>query len=71
MPHLHLRWASIRRIKEMRPNSVARWELRLGNYRVLYDVDESRRCVTVHVIGEKDGNRLIVQGKEYTAHEDS
>lgn len=54
----------------MRPNPVAEWELRLGDYRVLYDVDESSRRVTIQVIGEKRGNQLIVQGQECTAHED-
>jgi mRNA-degrading endonuclease RelE of RelBE toxin-antitoxin system len=58
-----------RRIKEMRPNPVAGWELRLADYRVLYDVDDQRRVVQVQVIGEKVGNRLIVQGEEYSAHE--
>ena len=58
-----------RRIKRMRPNPIAAWELRLGDYRVLYDVNEPERVVTVQVIGEKVGNRLIVQGEEYTAHE--
>jgi mRNA-degrading endonuclease RelE of RelBE toxin-antitoxin system len=58
-----------RRIKEMRPNPVAGWELRLGDYRVLYDVDDQRRVVQVQVIGEKIGNRFIVRGEEYSAHE--
>jgi mRNA-degrading endonuclease RelE of RelBE toxin-antitoxin system len=58
-----------RRIKSLRTNSVAEWELRLGDYRVLYNVNDQERTVTVQVIGEKVGNRLIVQGQEYTAHE--
>ena len=58
-----------RRIKKMRPNPVAGWELRLGDFRVLYDVDDQRRVVQVQVIGEKVGNRLIVQGEEYSGHE--
>jgi hypothetical protein len=41
-----------RRIKEMRPNPVAGWELRLADYRFLYDVDDQRRLVQVQVIGE-------------------
>jgi mRNA-degrading endonuclease RelE of RelBE toxin-antitoxin system len=53
----------------MQPNAVAGWELRLGDYRILYDVDDAARVVTVQVIGEKRGNRLIVQGKEFTEHE--
>jgi mRNA-degrading endonuclease RelE of RelBE toxin-antitoxin system len=58
-----------RRIKEMRPNPIAGWELRLGDYRVLYDVDQEERVVSVQVVGEKVGNRLIVRGEEYTDHE--
>jgi mRNA-degrading endonuclease RelE of RelBE toxin-antitoxin system len=45
-----------RRVTPMRPNPVAAWELRLGDFRVLYDVDEESRVVTIQVIGEKRGN---------------
>ena len=58
-----------RKIKSLRPNPVAGWELRLGDFRVLYDVAEEQRVVTVQVVGEKRGNRLIVQGQEFAAHE--
>nr|AUN37388.1 hypothetical protein [uncultured bacterium] len=58
-----------RRIKTLRPNPVAAWELRLGDYRVLYDVDEKERTVSVQVVGEKSGNCLLVQGREYKCHE--
>jgi mRNA-degrading endonuclease RelE of RelBE toxin-antitoxin system len=69
---LHLRYQpsqGTRRTKALRPNPVASWELRLGDYRVLYDVDEPNRTVSVLVVGEKIGNRLYVQGREYTGHE--
>jgi mRNA-degrading endonuclease RelE of RelBE toxin-antitoxin system len=69
---LHLRHQPMqgtRRIVPLRPNPVATWELRLGDYRVLYDVDEASRMVTVLVVGEKRGNRLVVQGREFTSHE--
>jgi len=69
---VHLRYQptqGTRRLKALRPNPVAGWELRLGNYRVLYDVDEAKRVVTIHVVGEKEGNRFLVQGKEYKGHE--
>jgi mRNA-degrading endonuclease RelE of RelBE toxin-antitoxin system len=58
-----------RQLKALRPNPVAGWELRLGDYRVLYDVDEVERVVTVQVVGEKQGNRLLVQGEEFTEHD--
>jgi mRNA-degrading endonuclease RelE of RelBE toxin-antitoxin system len=69
---VHLRYqptVGTRKIIAMQPNPVAGWELRLGDYRILYDVDETARLVTVQVIGEKRGNRLIVQGKEFSEHE--
>jgi mRNA-degrading endonuclease RelE of RelBE toxin-antitoxin system len=69
---LHLRHQPMeetRRIKQLRLNPVASWELRLGDYRVLYDVAEEGRVVNVLVVGEKRGNRLYVSGQEYTAHE--
>jgi mRNA-degrading endonuclease RelE of RelBE toxin-antitoxin system len=69
---VHLRYqptVGSRKIVSMKPNQVASWELRLGDYRVLYDVDELTRVVNIHVIGEKPGNRLLVQGKEFIEHE--
>ena len=48
---------------------MASWELRLGDYRVLYDVAEEERLVNVLVVGEKRGNHLYVLGKECTSHE--
>jgi mRNA-degrading endonuclease RelE of RelBE toxin-antitoxin system len=48
---------------QMRPNDVAEWELRLGKYRVFYDVEETIHIVTIEVIGFKCGNRLFVRGK--------
>ncbi len=70
---LHLRYRpteETRRIKLLRPNDVAPWELRLGDYRVLYEVVEVERLVNVLVVGEKRGNQLFVLGREYSAHED-
>jgi hypothetical protein len=32
-----------RRLKPLRPNPVAGWELRFGDYRVLYDADETQQ----------------------------
>lgn len=69
---IHLRYhptLGTRRIKPLRPNTVAGWELRLGDFRVLYDVDEKEQVVTIKVVGEKRGNRFIVQGQEFREHE--
>ena len=57
-------------LKTLRPNRVAQRELRLlGRFRVLFNVDESNRAVTIIAIGEKRGATLLIQGKEFTAHE--
>ena len=66
---LHQPTVGSRKVKPLRPNPVAGWELRLGDYRVLFDVDSTVHLVTIQVVGEKVGNRLIVQNKEYTDHE--
>jgi mRNA-degrading endonuclease RelE of RelBE toxin-antitoxin system len=69
---VHLRYQPTlgsRRILAMRPNPVAGWDLRLGDYRILYDVDDAARIVNIHAIGEKKGNRLLIRGEEFTEHE--
>ena len=69
---VHLRYQPTlgsHKIIAMRPNPVAGWELRLGDYRILYDVDDTARAVTIEAIGEKRGNRLLIRGQEFTEHE--
>ena len=59
-------------LKQLRPNPVAGYELRVhGDYRVLYNADETPRLVTITVIGRKQGNALFVQGKEYRLHHEN
>ena len=48
----------------MRPNNIAEWELRLGEFRVLYDVDEQVFIVDVQRIGKKRGNTFFFQGQQ-------
>jgi mRNA-degrading endonuclease RelE of RelBE toxin-antitoxin system len=51
--------------KPMRPNPVAPWELRIGNLRVYYDIEEEPdRRVTIMAIGVKDRNRVRIGGEE-------
>jgi mRNA-degrading endonuclease RelE of RelBE toxin-antitoxin system len=50
--------------KQMRPSDVAEWELRLGDFRVLYNIDESVRIVEIQRVGEKRGNRFFFRGRE-------
>lgn len=50
--------------KPMRPNPVAPWELRVGNLRVYYDVQERpSRVVRVLAVGVKQRNSVRI-GKE-------
>jgi mRNA-degrading endonuclease RelE of RelBE toxin-antitoxin system len=51
--------------KQLRPNELARWELRVGNFRVFYDVEEEERMVMVRGVGWKDRHRLLLRGKEF------
>lgn len=50
--------------KRLRPNDIAEWELRIGQFRVFYDVDTAAGSVTVCMVGRKEGSRLSVRGKE-------
>lgn len=50
--------------KPMRPNPLAPWELRIGELRVYYDVDEEpERVVSVLAIGVKERNRVRIAGE--------
>lgn len=62
--------AQTRNMKTLRPNPVAGRELRVrGRYRVLFSVFEEEELVTIILVGEKRGNRLVVTGKEFSTHE--
>ena len=51
--------------KKMDENSLeAGFELRIGDLRVYYDVDESHRLVHVLAVGEKDRDRILIGGEE-------
>lgn len=51
--------------KRLRPNQLAEWELRSGDFRVFYDVDAESDVVKIEAIGYKDGDKLFVHGEEY------
>jgi mRNA-degrading endonuclease RelE of RelBE toxin-antitoxin system len=55
--------AENRNRKELRHNLTATWELRIGDFRVLYDVDVQVRIVAIKRIGEKRGNTLYLRGQ--------
>ena len=50
--------------KPMRANAMAEWELRLGEFRVLYDVEEEVRIVEVQRIAQKRNNSFFFRGKQ-------
>lgn len=56
-------------IKRFRPNPLAEFELRVGDLRALYNVEDSD--VVLVAVGRKVGNRLIVEGKEFHDHQDN
>lgn len=50
--------------KPMRPNSLADWELRVGDLRVYYDVEDSPdQVVYIQAVGIKERNDVRIGGK--------
>jgi mRNA-degrading endonuclease RelE of RelBE toxin-antitoxin system len=49
--------------KLLRPNPLAAWELRVGDFRVFYNVEEQRILVIVVAVGRKEHNELTIDGK--------
>jgi addiction module RelE/StbE family toxin len=52
--------------KPLRPNDLSTWEVRLGKFRVFYDVDKEDGEVTIKAVGWKEHNKLFIRGE---AHE--
>jgi len=52
--------------KPMRPNPIAPWELRIGKFRVYYDVvdEASEPMVLILAIGMKQRNRVRIGDEE-------
>lgn len=50
--------------KQLRPNQTAEWELRVGKFRVFYDVDDQMHIVSIEAIGLKIGSNVFFRGKE-------
>lgn len=51
--------------KRLRPNALAEWELRIGIFRVFYDVPSANNLVKVVAVGYKIGNALYIQRQRY------
>jgi mRNA-degrading endonuclease RelE of RelBE toxin-antitoxin system len=50
--------------KRMRLNPVAEWELRIGRFRILYNVEEEVKIVSIEAVGIKIGSNLVFRGKK-------
>ncbi|BAZ10378.1 hypothetical protein NIES4071_21930 [Calothrix sp. NIES-4071] len=46
------------------PSDLADWELRIGIFRVFYNVDEQVEIVSIERIGEKPNNIVLFRGQE-------
>jgi mRNA-degrading endonuclease RelE of RelBE toxin-antitoxin system len=51
--------------KLLRENVLADWELRVGQYRVFYDIDEDNRVVRIVAVGYKEHNDLYIEGEKF------
>lgn len=51
--------------KRLRPNRLAEWELRVGRFRVFFDIDPEHRLIKIEAVGYKRGSRLFIHGREY------
>jgi mRNA-degrading endonuclease RelE of RelBE toxin-antitoxin system len=63
---LHEPLTETRNRKALRPNDLAAWELRVGQYRIFYDVDEAVGKIFVQVVGYKNHNKLFIRGQEHS-----
>ncbi len=49
----------------MRPNPIAPWELRIGDLRVYYDVEDTPEPkVRIRAVGVKERNRVLIGNEE-------
>jgi mRNA-degrading endonuclease RelE of RelBE toxin-antitoxin system len=62
---LHQPNVPTRNRKLLRPNPLATWELRVQQFRVLYNIDEAIVTVFVVAVAIKDGNKFIIDGEEH------
>lgn len=52
--------------KPMKDNLLATWELRVGKFRVFYDIDDGTvKVVYILAIGYKEHNQLFIGGKRF------
>lgn len=51
--------------KPLDPNPLGEWELRIGAYRVFYNMDATGGTVKITAIGYKEHNMLTIRGREF------
>jgi mRNA-degrading endonuclease RelE of RelBE toxin-antitoxin system len=61
----HQPTVATRNRKQLRMNPLATWELRVQEFRVLYNVDEDIVTVFIVAVAVKEGNSFIIEGQEY------
>ena len=49
--------------KQLQLNPIAPWELRIGNYRIFYEI-RREKLVRITAIGYKEHNDLFIRGKK-------
>lgn len=54
-------------VKRLRPNPFAQFELRARDFRALYNVEGEE--IVILLVGQKVGNKLIVEGEEFHGHQ--
>ena len=52
--------------KQLRDNPLGAWELRVQDFRVLYNIETAIVTVFVVAIAIKEGNKFIIEGEEYS-----
>ncbi len=52
--------------KLLRENELADWELKIGEFRVFYDLNETERIVRIVAVGYKDHNDLFIGGEKFS-----
>ena len=49
--------------KPLQPNNLAEWELRVGEFRVYYDLDLVEKLVLVKAVGVKNRDQVWIGGE--------
>ena len=49
--------------RHLRDNPIARWELKVGKFRVFYEIEAHAQVVTIISVGHKEHNVLYIRGK--------